>query len=260
MAVEHLTEARVKAHRCPESKRQDELVDAARTGLYLLTTQLGSKTYMLRFKSPATSKTAHIKIGRADDTTLIEARERVTELRKQISKGIDPRYDQTENQPTDLTYSDFMEEHYLPYVETRKRSANRDEQLYRIHVKERFGDTPLNRIKRKDIEQLHTDVFALGYKPATVDHVVKLMRHSLYLAVDWEMLEKNPASRIPLFNEDNKVENFLSDAQLRNLLLILKTDHNRPVCAILMFLLSTGARLQEALDAAPRQARHAPYR
>jgi integrase len=189
-----------------------------------------------------------LKIGRTTDISLVEARSKVMSYRANIALHGDPN-GEAAKQSTNVTYSEFMEKHYLPYVETRKRSANRDEQLYRIHVKARFGDTLLDKIKRKDIEQLHTDVFALGYKPATVDHVVKLMRHSLFLTVDWEMLEKNPASRIPLFNEDNKVENFLSDAQLRDLLLVLKTDHNRPVCAILMFLLSTGARLQEALDA-----------
>jgi integrase len=102
---------------------------------------------------------------------------------------------------------------------------------------------------RKDILQLHSDIYAQGYKPATADHVAKLIRHSLNLAVDWDMLEKNPASRIPLYNEDNEIENFLSDIQLKNLMQIFKTDHNRPVCTILIYLLSTGARLQEGLDA-----------
>jgi integrase len=63
------------------------------------------------------------------------------------------------------------------------------------------------------------------------------------------MLDTNPASRIPLFHEDNQVENLLSDEQLERLLSVLKTDENRMVCLIAMFLLSTGVRLNEALQA-----------
>jgi integrase len=63
------------------------------------------------------------------------------------------------------------------------------------------------------------------------------------------MLETNPASRIPLFHEDNQVENLLSDEQLERLMMVLKTDENRNVCLIAIFLLSTGVRLNEALQA-----------
>ncbi|MPM52313.1 Tyrosine recombinase XerD [bioreactor metagenome] len=48
---------------------------------------------------------------------------------------------------------------------------------------------------------------------------------------------------------DNQVENYLNEQQLDRLLDVLKTDRNRTVCHILMFLLSTGARLNEALTA-----------
>jgi integrase len=63
------------------------------------------------------------------------------------------------------------------------------------------------------------------------------------------MLEKNPAARVPLFNRDNKVENYLDDDRLAVLLGVLRTDENRAVCQIATFLLSTGARLNEALSA-----------
>jgi len=63
------------------------------------------------------------------------------------------------------------------------------------------------------------------------------------------MLEKNPATRLPLFNADNKVEHYLDEAQLDRLLHVLRTDENRTVCRIAMYLLCTGARLNEALSA-----------
>jgi integrase len=63
------------------------------------------------------------------------------------------------------------------------------------------------------------------------------------------MLEKNPVTRIPLFKEDNKVEHYLNQEELGRLLSVLNTYQNRNVCHIAMWLLSTGARLNEALQA-----------
>lgn len=89
----------------------------------------------------------------------------------------------------------------------------------------------------------------MGLSPATADHHVKLIRQALNLAIEWDMLDKNPAAKVPLFNVDNKVEHYLNDEQLEGLLKVLRTDPNRAVCRIAMFLLSTGCRLNEALRA-----------
>ena len=138
MTVEHLTEAKVKAHRCPDGKKQEELVDASRTGLYLLTTKNGSKTYMLRFKSPVTGKTAHIKIGRVEDISLAEAREKVTELRKLITQDIDPRYHREEKTGSEITFPVFFNQHYLPYSKTQKRTWAKDKEIFEIRLKHEF--------------------------------------------------------------------------------------------------------------------------
>ena len=64
------------------------------------------------------------------------------------------------------------------------------------------------------------------------------------------MLEgENPAARIAMLHEDNKIEHYLDEAQLQRLLHVLRTDRNQAVCRIALFLLSTGCRLNEALSA-----------
>lgn len=67
--------------------------------------------------------------------------------------------------------------------------------------------------------------------------------------MSWDLVEKNPAERIPLLRVDNKVEHYLNAEQLAALLEVLRTDSARGVCQIALFLLSTGARLSEALQA-----------
>lgn len=82
--------------------------------------------------------------------------------------------------------------------------------------------------------------------PATADHYVKLVRHAMNLAVDWGMIEVNPAVKIRLFNEDNQVERYLSDSELQRLMKVLQEYENRPMANIVLWLLATGARAGEA--------------
>jgi integrase len=107
----------------------------------------------------------------------------------------------------------------------------------------------MNTIKRAELQRFHLKLREDGLSAATCDHYAKLLRRVLNLAVDWEVLEANPLARIKLFREDNRIERYMNDEELRRFLTVLNTHQNRPVCDIALFLLSTGARLGEALTA-----------
>ncbi|MBK7263819.1 MAG: site-specific integrase [Rubrivivax sp.] len=136
---------------------------------------------------------------------------------------------------------------YLPHVQPRKRSWKKDESLFRLRVRDRFGDVRLTDLKRQELQAWHADLLKFGIKAATADHHLKLVRQVLNMAVEWGVIDVNPIARIKLFNPDNRLENYLDPAELERLLKVLRTDDNRPVCNVALFLLSTGARLNEAL-------------
>ncbi|CAE6507318.1 Site-specific recombinase XerD (fragment) [Nitrosomonas nitrosa] len=149
-----------------------------------------------------------------------------------------------------LSYTEFFEQHYLPYVKLRKRSWNRDEELYRLRIRHVFGNKYLDQITRQQIQAFHTALKAGGLAASTCNHHVKLLKYSLNLAISWEMMEgPNPAAKVPLYHEDNKVAHYLNDAELERLLSVLHSDRNRIVCQIAFLLLSTGCRLNEVLSA-----------
>jgi integrase len=52
-----------------------------------------------------------------------------------------------------------------------------------------------------------------------------------------------------LFREENKIERYMDDEQMQRLMAVLETHENRSVCNVVLFLLSTGARCNEALSA-----------
>ena len=234
---------------CPPEKKHIEWCDTEVPSLYLAVTRAtpGQGTFYVRYKNNQ-SKTQHQKIGRTNDTTLAEARKRARTLKAEIQLGADPRGEERARKAV-ITFAEFFDGHYLPYVKPRKRSWKRDEELYRLHVRDKLGSRRLTEITRQQVQLLHTAVLGKGLSHATADHVLKVIRHGLNLAVDWSMLDKNPTVGVPLFMVDNKVERYLNDVELEGLLGVLRTDANRTICNIALFLLSTGCRLNEALSA-----------
>lgn len=247
--ITKLTETLVNQLTCPEGSSRMECCDSSLPGLYLLVRANSDiKTYYLRYKNTQ-GKTAHKKLGRTTDITLAKARKKANALKADILANGHASDAGVKAEKNALTLDEFWELHYLPYATPRKRSIKRDEQIYRIQIKPTFGLSRLNQITRQQILSLAASLKDNGLSAASADHVSKLIRRLLTLAVEWDMLDKNPASRIQLFNEDNQVEHYLDDDQLHQLLKVLQTDANRPVCLICQFLLATGCRLNEALTA-----------
>ena len=236
--------------KCPDGKPRLEFCDSELPGLYVevRASSPGQGSYYLRYKDSANS-TKHQKIGRTCDIDLVDARKQAKVLKAEIALGASPRAE-AKAQKEVPTFSTFFEKHYLPYVKPRKRSWRRDNELYTLRIKDVFGSKRLNQITRHSLQIFHGELLEQGLAPATCDHHLKLLKHALNLAIDWSMLNGlNPAARVPLFNRDNKVEHYLEQDQLETLLTVLRTDGNRAVCLIAMLLLSTGARLNEALSA-----------
>jgi len=235
---------------CPPDKRRIEFVDQGGFGLYVEVRASGPGvgTYYLRYKD-ANGKTCHQKIGSTVVIGLADARARAKRLKAEITLGADPRAEAKAKKAI-LTYAEFFEGHYLPYVKLRKRSWDRDDELYQLRIKAVFGSKRLNQITRHQLTSFLSALAAEGLAAATANHHLKVLRSSLNLARQWGMLEgENPASRIPMLPEENRIEHYLDDAQLERLLHVLRTDRNRGVCRIALFLLSTGCRLNEVLSA-----------
>ena len=252
MPVIKLTQSFISTNlHCESSKSRIEFCDMDQPGLYVevRSTSQGQGTFYWRYKD-GTGKTCHQKIGRTSDISLADARKQAKTLKAEIELGADPRGEH-KRQKAVLTYSEFFEDHFLPFVKLRLRSWDSYESIYRVHLKAEYGHVLINKITRKQIVDFHTSLKNSGLSAASCNHIgVKLMKRSLNHAIDMGFMESpNPVARVQQFQEDNKVENILDRDQLEKLLSILRTDQNRPVCLILLYLLSTGARLNEALSA-----------
>lgn len=234
---------------CPPHLRRLEFVDQGGLGLYVevRASSPGVGTAYLRYKD-ASGKTCHAKIGSTAVLSVADIRREAKRLKAEITLGGDPRAEANKRKSI-MTFSEFFEGQYLPHAKMHKRSWLRDQQLYEPRIRAVFGPKRLDQITRQQIQSFHNSLPKEGLAHASANHFLRLIKHSLFLAVDWQLIEKNPAARLPMFHEDNKVEHYMDEEQLQALLKVLRTDNNKMVCAIAMFLLSTGCRLGEALSA-----------
>jgi integrase len=124
--------------------------------------------------------------------------------------------------------------------------------MQRLRISKRFGNTRLNKFTRREVQQWLNELKESGLAASTCDHHGKLIRQALNLAVQWELpLDKNPVAKLKLFGGDNKIENVMTDEQLQQLISTLANvdDRRRVVSLVIKFLLFSGARVNEALNA-----------
>ena len=198
----------------------------------------------LRYKDTA-GKTAHKKLGTTQELTLKQARERARQLKAKIALGADPQAD-TRQRKAIPTWNVFFADQYLAHAKQNKRTWKNDEEMQRLRLSDRFGSIPIDRISRQQVQTFHNELRQEGIAPATADHYLKLIRHGLNLAVDWGLIATNPAAKVKQFNEDNQIERYLSDDELKRLMRVLRDYENRPMACIVLWLLATGARAGEA--------------
>jgi integrase len=235
----------------PAGKTKVEHCDTSLPGLFweqrAASTEWGS--FRLRYKNSA-GKTSYAAIGRSCDITLADARKKAKQIKAEIQLGADPQMEARERRKC-LSWNSFFTDHYLPHSKQHKRSWANDEEMHRLRISARFGDIPLNKFSRREVQQWLNELRESGLAPATCDHHAKLIRQATNLAVDWDLLDSNPVAKLKLFGVDNRIENVMTPEQLQRLMDTLNTvnDRRRVASLVIKFLFFTGARVSEALNA-----------
>lgn len=247
MPIVNLNANFIKHHlQCPPGKTSVEFTSKDLPGFFVEVTAVnpGVGSYRLRHKE--NGKTRYETIGRTNVIDFADAKAKAKELKSMLALGQDiNKKDKSEDQES-LKLSEFWEQEAKPTALLRKRSHRADTGKYNTRVKEEFGEMQLVHIERHHIQSFITRLRQEGLAPATCDRYLAMISGVLRLACDLGHLRDNPAKGIPQFNVDNKVENYLSDDDMARLMQVLKTDENRVVSSMMLFLLTTGARLNEA--------------
>jgi integrase len=246
MPIVNLNANFIKHHlQCPPGKSSIEYTSDL-PGFFVEVTAAspGVGSYRLRYKE--NGKTRYKSIGRTYEIDFQDAKQKAKELKSMLALGQDIKGNGKLEDKQSLRFSEFWDQQAKSEIIQRKRSHRADIGKYNTRVKREFGAMKLSEIERHHIQSFITGLRREGLAPATCDRYLAMLSGVLRLACDWGYLRDNPAKGIPMFNVDNKVENYLSDEEMARLMQVLKTDENRVVCSMMVFLLTTGARLNEA--------------
>ena len=251
MPVVKLTQEGISKLHCPEDKRSIQYCDRNLPGLILevRSSNSSTSTWWVRYKDQSKC-TKYVRLGHYPSVSLIQARKLAAAQKEQIKYlGADPRAEENAKKAVPK-FSDYMEKTFFPHVRTRLRTAAKYEEYYRLRMKAAFGHKRLNQITRRDIQLFHSALRDEGLAPATCNLYYRTLKTAFNHAIKLEILDgKNPTCGIQQYRELNLVENYMDDEQLHRLLTVLQTDKNRTICDIVLFLLSTGSRLNETLTA-----------
>jgi integrase len=232
-----------------EQKKQ-EWFDIEIKGFYLEVRRTGGKTYRMRLKDKF-GKLAVLNLGDAACVPFLRAREEARNLRARAQLGEWQVEASKVNFSSELTLSEFVEEHYLPFIRQRKRSVHTDVSILNNHILPAFGARRLSEISKAELVVFHTSKREQGYAPGTVDRMLVLIRYMFNLACKWGLLisEQHPVKNFDFFNVPNGRERYLSAEEVERLVHVLELSENKDLSGIVHGLLLTGCRRGELLNA-----------
>lgn len=217
-------------------------------GLCIEVRSTGGKTYYLTYRDARGKQRSH-KLANALDVSPQQARLLCQRTRTKIAMGTDVALerDQLRRVPT---VAQFFNDSYLPYIKSYKRSWDTDLSMFRNHVLPIIGGVYMDAVTSEDIAAtLLTAKATLG--DATINRLIVLLRYMFNLAIRWRTagVTENPTSIHRLKKLSNHRERFLSATETQALLDAVNKSPNRMLKFIIPFLLLTGARKREVLDA-----------
>ena len=177
--------------------------------------------------------------------------EKIRAFHARMAQGLHP-FEDVKN-PKDITFAEFASSVYMPNARSRKKSWKDDETRLNIHVNPMIGQSKLVNITVGQIRTLLDDLSQKHLSPASVNRIRAMLSSLFNLAIDHELLEVNPVTRVKKFRENNQKERYLTANETQRLVAILDQPkdygiHNTVIVAIIRFLLLTGVRKREAMD------------
>jgi len=244
-----LTPSFVTQAECPADKQKIDFFDQSTKGLVLEVRCSGGRTYYLRYQD-VRGKTRQMRIADAKDVSLSQARHLADKARNRVAMGEDPAAEKIATRAVP-TFGEFIEEQYLPYVKTYKRSWKTDVSLLKNHLLPRFAKRYMDEITRQDIVKMHHDRKTSGAAAGSANRLLIMMRHIHNLALRWGVpgIKVNPCAGVPLLEENNKKERYLSPEEAQRLYAAVCQSDSPMLKSIVPMLILTGARKREVLDA-----------
>lgn len=237
----------ISALTCAVGRTHVEHFDTQVRGLYVDVMQSGKKSFRLRYRIAGKSRV--LTIGDTSILSCEDARQVSRAWLLKILKGDDPLLQQ--EHAAGPTIEEFFQEKYLPYVRSYKRSWSTDESMLRNHIYRLIGAKRMSLLSAPDVALFVEKLKEQVYAPGTINRALVLLRYGYELAIKWQVkaVEKNPVKEVKNLVDDSKIERYLTQLQMQTLMKEVRQSESAMLEHIVLFLIYTGARKREVLDA-----------
>ena len=250
-----LTDLSIRNLQCPADILHLEFFGTELPGFYVDVLRSGRKSYRLRYRIDQKLKVT--TLGDAKLISLKAAHKLAQDFLLKVKAPKDPAATKpaTPN-PSAQSFGspsieDFFVLQYLPFVKSYKRSWATDLSMLKNHIVPKLGALLMGQAKPPDIavflEQMKSEGYALG----TCNRALVMLRYGFELAIKWKTqgIDSNPLKEVKNLVFDNKIERYLTPEQTQALLVSIRESENEELEFIVLFLIYTGARKREVLDA-----------
>ena len=223
-----------------------DLADAGFRGLLLRINPGGGKSWYYRWQ-----RGRMVKLGTFPELNCHLAREAARAAMLKAMGGADlveARREAVRPKDDGLTFSSFVEDHYLPHVMINHTKKGRNSIVGRLRKNwlPMLGNLSMDAINRPMIEAWRDRMKAEGWSAAHINTTIAILRSVLRLARDRGMMAGDPLVGIRLLRVDNSHVRYLTDDEEARLRAILDGMPRGSTMRCGIFLsMNTGLRAHE---------------
>jgi integrase len=242
-----LTDTMLRALKKP-AKGRTELADAACRGLEFRITAAGNRSWSYRYRAAGSGKLSRATIGPYPGISLADARLKADALRAGVAGGENPSEAKrrAKREAPGRTFKALSDRYLTEYARRKKRSAGQDERNLNLHILPKWKDRDYTTLRRADVIELIEGIISDG-KPVMANRVQSLVSGIFSFAVDSDLIDANPCTRLKRRGEETAGERVLTDPEIRLFWLRSTAPPILPLTGLALRLgLLTGVRPGEA--------------
>ena len=243
--AQRLTHALVRKA-LPPDRGQRFLWDSDIGGFALRITSSGAKAFVIDYRSKRRQR--RLTIGSYPDWTVAAARDEARKIRRLVDRGIDPMA-QRHAEASAPSVRDLWERYSAGHLPTKAARTQADERsMWEKLILPALGTMKVAEVAHDDVVCLHRDITTRRGTPVRANRTIEVLRKAFNLAIRWKWRLDNPAKGIQR-NQEEKRTRYLSQQELARLSKALAVHPEKVSANAIRFLMLTGARRGEALNA-----------
>ncbi|WP_341794111.1 MULTISPECIES: tyrosine-type recombinase/integrase [unclassified Rickettsia] len=230
----------------PPKKGRDKYKDGKEQGLVLIASYGGSKVFYYGKKIDGDYKL--LWIGHFPEISLIDARKKAIEFKTLIANGIDPTEKPSivaEEVATELTFKELVDRYINEYAQYKIKSYKDVIADIKRQASHLF-DRKISTIQREDMQEIFNNLTKEG-KFRTANLAIQRFKRIFNKAIEWELLEKNPAIGIAQHKEVER-DRYITSEEKPAFFEIVEKEANPLMKDYLLISLYTGARKSNVLS------------